>query len=234
MASENDIAPTKPSSVEHGNRGGLLHDTHQPVITPRVLTRLTGIGFGEVAAGGARTNPVGDTGQCRRERTRPLARLLQEVIGESLRRLSPDSRESGELSHEVVENSHRSGCVGSGSKSLHLLHVLLDEVRRPPLRLSDGRQHEIGEEVGISIVKDLGVDAQAAEVPSPIDRDSHQIGPGARFDHPVAKLGLQLLQPTLHVLPQLKKVLNISHWIHFVQWETPLESCSRRGLVNDL
>jgi hypothetical protein len=110
----------------------------------------------------------------------------------------------------------------------------LDEVSRTALCLRDGRQHQIGEEVGIPIVKDFGGNVQAAEDPSPIHGDTHQIGPGACLDHAVAQFGLQLLQPTLHVLPQLKEVLKISHWIHFVQWETPLESWSRRGLVDDL
>jgi len=92
MASEDDIPPAKPRSVEHGNRRGFLHDTDQSVIPPRVLAGVAGIGFGKVATGRAGTDSVGYTGQCRRERAGSLARLLQQVVGESLCRLPPDSR----------------------------------------------------------------------------------------------------------------------------------------------
>jgi hypothetical protein len=57
------------------------------------------------------------------------------------------------------------------------------------------------------------VDHDRVDGPAAVRRHFDQPGTGTRFDGPGGQLGLELLQSALHLLPELKELLKICHYL---------------------
>jgi hypothetical protein len=61
------------------------------------------------------------------------------------------------------------------------------------------------------ILKDGRIDPHCAYCATAVRGDPHHAAARGGLDGPVGQLGLKLLQPALHLLAQLKKLLKICH-----------------------
>jgi hypothetical protein len=81
------------------------------------------------------------------------------------------------------------------------------------LRLSHRGQHQLAEKLGVMILEHRGIDRDCAHGSATVGGHLHHAASGGGLDGPVGQLGLQLLQPALHLLSELKKLLEICHAI---------------------
>jgi len=75
------------------------------------------------------------------------------------------------------------------------------------LRLGHGRKDEVGEQLGITAGKRLGVDAHVSNVAASIDRHAHKTAAGLDLERPVGELGLKFLKAALPLLAELPHLL---------------------------
>jgi hypothetical protein len=63
------------------------------------------------------------------------------------------------------------------------------------------------------VLEDRRVDPDRADSAAPVRGDLDHTAARRGFDGPIGQLGLELLEPALHLLAQLKQLLKICHAI---------------------
>jgi hypothetical protein len=207
------ILPFKVSrAIDDSHRGRLFHDTHQGPIPTRVATDGARLLLGKVTALLTGTDPLADG---RENRGKPLSlfgRLLEQMKCEPLGRLPAYPREPGKFGNQLLDCAHRS--EGRCKRQLRdLPHFRLEHLRRAPLSLSHRGKHKLAQELGITVLEDVGVDGHGADGATAIGRDFDHAAAGGRFNGARSQLGLELLKPALYLLSQLEQLLEICHAI---------------------
>ena len=213
MSAEHVITSAKiGGSIHDGNRGGLLHDADDARIPARVLADAAGLIFGQITTFFAGAHPLGYRGKRGGKPTDLFGGLLEQMKGEPLRSLSADAREPCELCNQLLDCAHRleRWCQW---QLRHFPHFSLEHLRCPALRLRHGCQDEVTEELGITILKDCGINPDSPDGSPAVGGYPPHAATRRGFDGPVGQLGLQLLKPALHLLAKLKKLLKICHAI---------------------
>ena len=157
----------------------------------------------------ARPHPLAHRDQRGREPPRLFGRLLEQMKGETLGRLAADPRKPGELGDQLLDGAHRQ--TGGERQRGHLPHLGLQQVGRAPLRLGHRGQHQIAEELGVVALEHGGIDDDRAHRAAAVGRDADHAAARRGLDRAAGELGLQLLQPALHLLAELKELLKICH-----------------------
>ena len=80
--------------------------------------------------------------------------LLQQMKGEPLRRLPADPGQPGELGDQCVDGAHPVRAPDEG-RGRQLPHLGLHQVGRAALRLGHGREHQVGEQLGVTALERL-------------------------------------------------------------------------------
>ena len=94
-----------------------------------------------------------------------------------------------------------------------LPHFRLQEVGRAPLRLGDRGRHQIAQKLGVVPREDGRIDHHRAHGAPAIGRDPDHAAARGGLDGTAGELGLELLQPALHLLAELKELLKVRHAI---------------------
>jgi len=81
------------------------------------------------------------------------------------------------------------------------------------LSLGDCGEYEVTQELGVVILEDSGLDRHRTYGAPAIGGYLDHAAAGRRFDGTVGQLALELLQATLHLLPELKELLKVCHAI---------------------
>jgi len=85
------------------------------------------------------------------------------------------------------------------------------------LALGDGRQDEVGQQFLVPSFERGAIDRQAPDGTSPVQRYPDHPTADLDFDRLIRQIPLQLLQPALHLLAQLEKLLKIGHYAKSLQ-----------------
>ncbi len=120
----------------------------------------------------------------------------------------PGSLASSVISSSIALTGQKGGANGSGGD---LAHLGLQQIRGPALRFGDGGKHEVAQEFGVVPGEHGRVDDDRAHGAAAVGLDLDQAGARGGLDGTARQLGLQLLQPTLHLLAELKELLQIRH-----------------------
>ena len=96
-------------ALERDDVDGLLDDADRRVVAPRVEADRARLVLGQVPALAAEAHALLDLLERRSEGERLLARPLQHVEREPLRRPLPDSRQPGELRDEILDRGAEHG-----------------------------------------------------------------------------------------------------------------------------
>jgi hypothetical protein len=138
--------------------------------------------------------------------------LLEKMEGEPLRGFPADPRKPGQLGDQFLDCAHRSERRGKWQRR-YLTHFALQHLGSPALSLRYRSQHEITEELGIVILEYPGIDPHCADCATSIRRHLDHAAAGRGFNGSAGQFGLELLQPALHLLAELKELLKICHAI---------------------
>jgi hypothetical protein len=138
--------------------------------------------------------------------------LLEQMKGETLSRLPADSRELGEFGNQLLDRIHRSERRGEGQWG-HLAHLGLKHLGRAPLGLGHCREYQVAQELGIVILEYGGVDKDGTHRPAAVGGHLDHAPAGRGLNGAGCQLRLQLLQPALNLLTQLKELLKVCHAI---------------------
>jgi hypothetical protein len=213
MTTQNMImAPKIGGAIDYANGGRLFHDAEQSWIAPGVPANGAGLLLSQIAAVFARANSLGHGSQGRSKPAGLFRGLLEQMKGEPLRRLPADPRELGEFGDQLLDGAHRSEGRWKGQRG-NLAHLSLQHLCRPTLCLGYGGQHQVAEEVGVMVLEYRRIDRDGPHRTTTISRDLHHAAASRSLDGAVSQLGLELLQPPLDLLSELKKLLEICHAI---------------------
>jgi hypothetical protein len=130
--------------------------------------------------------------------------------GESLRCLPADTREPRELGDQLLDRAHRSERRWKGELR-HLAHLGLQHLGGTALGFGHRSQDQITEELGVMGLENGGIDPDVTDSPASIGRHPDHTTPGRGLDGAACELGLELLQPALHLLAKLEELLKICH-----------------------
>jgi hypothetical protein len=139
-------------------------------------------------------------------------RLLEQMKSESLSRLPANSREPGKFSNQLLDCTHRSERRRKGQLR-NFPHFCLEHLSGATLRFGHCGEHQFPEELGVMIPEHCGIDRNCAHGAAAVGRDFHHPSTRGGLDRTGGELGLELLQPALHLLPQLEQLLKICHAI---------------------
>jgi hypothetical protein len=211
MAPKHVIAPPKIGGpIDHSDSRGFFHDADHAGIAARILTDAAGLIFGQITAFLAGAYSLGYRGKYGGEPPDLFGGLLEQMKGEPLRSLSADAREPCELCDQLLDCAHRleRRCQW---QLRDFPHFGLEHLRCPALGFSHRGQDQVTEELGITILKDRGIDPDSPDGATAIGSNLHHATTRRGLDGSVGQLGLQLLKPALYLLAELKKLLKICH-----------------------
>ena len=137
--------------------------------------------------------------------------LLQQVEGEPLRRLLADPGQAGNSVTSCLDAltpAQSPGPMG-GVGSFFISACTSSAARR--CASATAASDQIGQQLGITAGKGLGVDAHVTDVAAPIDRHAHKTAAGLDLEGPVGEFGLELLEATLPLLAELPHLLKVNH-----------------------
>jgi hypothetical protein len=205
------IAPAKAGgSIHHAYRRRLLDDTHNGRVTPQIEAELAGIRLRRRSTDAAGPHPLRDRREDGGETDDLLWGLLKQMIRQSLSGFPADSRQPGKLSDQFLNRGHRSERQVE-RKWLHFPHLRLENILCPTLGLGHGRRYQIGQQLGIPLGERDRVNGDRANRSPAIGGHLHQARASGCLDGPGGQFSLNLLQPALHLLAQLEKLLKICH-----------------------
>jgi hypothetical protein len=87
----------------------------------------------------------------------------------------------------------------------------LEQLGSPPLGLGHGGKDQVTEELRITAGEHGRVDHYRVDRAPSVRGHLDQAATGRGLDDPARQLGMQLLQPALHLLAELKELLKIRH-----------------------
>ena len=87
----------------------------------------------------------------------------------------------------------------------------MQQLGRPPLGLGHSSQDEVTQKLRVVFLEDGRIDHDRMDRAPAVGGHPDQAAARGRFDGPARQLGLQLLQPALPLLAELKKLLKIRH-----------------------
>jgi hypothetical protein len=206
------VPPKIGGPVYHGHRRGLFHNANQAGIPPRITADTAWLLFREVPTLLAGSYPLGDERERGREPACLFGRLLKKMKREPLGRFPADSREPGEFGDQLLDRAHRSKWRCEGQLR-HLPHLSLEHFRRPALSLGHCGEHQVAEKIRIVVLEHCRIDRHGPHRAPTVSRYSHHPAARGGLDGAVCQLGLELLEPALHLLTKLKQLLKICHTI---------------------
>ena len=113
----------------------------------------------------------------------------------------PGKRANSVIRSSIADTGYNGRLSGNGcTLRISACSMLL----RPPLGLVHRRQDQIAQELGVVLGEDGRVDHDRPHRPAAVRGDPHQPSARGRFNDLAGKLGLNLLQPTLHLLAKLE------------------------------
>src|SRR5215210_5147767 len=125
---------------------------------------------------------------------------------ESLSRLPADSREPGKFSDQLLECTHRSERRRKGQLR-NFPHFGLEHLSGTTLGLGHCGEYQFPEKLGVMVLEHCGIDGNCTHGAAAVSRYFNHPSARRGLDRPGGKLGLELLQPALHLLPQLEQLL---------------------------
>jgi hypothetical protein len=138
--------------------------------------------------------------------------LLEQMKSEPLSRLPAYPREPGKFGYQLLDCAHR--LERRRKRQLgDLAHLSLKHLGGPALGLSYRGQHQLTEELGVVVLEDSGIDCYRPHGAPAISGDLYHATAGGRFNGTGGQLRLELLKAALHLLAQLKQLLEICHAI---------------------
>jgi hypothetical protein len=138
--------------------------------------------------------------------------LLEQMKREPLSGLPAYPREPGEFGNQLLDGAHRSERRRKGQLR-HFPHLGVEHLGRATLSLGYRGEHQITEEIGVVVLEDDWIDRDRSDGTAAISGHLHHSAAGGGLDGASGQLRLQLLQPALHLLSQLKELLKIRHAI---------------------
>ena len=197
--------------VHHLHRGGLLHDAEQRRVAPRVLADGAGLLLREVAALVARPHALAHRDQRGREPPRLFGGLLEQMKGEALSRLAADPRKPGELRDQRVDGAHRQPATNGSEGTFRISACSRSAARR--CASATAAVTRSPRNSASCPAKTAGIDHDRSHRATAVGHDAHHAAARRGLDGATGELGLELLQPALHLLAELKELLEICHAI---------------------
>ena len=147
-----------------------------------------------------------------RRAARLFGRLLEQMKGEALGRLPADPGQPGQLGDQLVDGAHRSERRRNGSEGTFRISACSSSAARRCASATAASTRSPRNSASCSC-EDGRVDHDRADRAAAVGRDPHHAAARRGLDGPTGQLGLQLLQPALHLLAELKELLKICHAI---------------------
>jgi len=138
--------------------------------------------------------------------------LLEQMESEPLSRLPADPGESGQFSDQLLNCAHR---LERGRKRQlgNFPHLGLKHLGCTPLSLGDSGEYQLAQEICVTFLEYRGIDNYCSNGAAAISGHLHHASASRGLDGAGCQLRLELLEPTLYLLSQLKKLLKICHAI---------------------
>ena len=165
--------------------------------------------LGEIAALVARPYTLAHRDERGREPPRLFRGMLKQMEGETLGRLAADPRQPRQLGDQLFDGAHRQPAANGSVGTFRISACRRSAARR--CASATAASHEIAEELGVVALEDGRIDDHRVHHAAAIGGDAHHAAAGRGLDRPAGELGLQLLQPALHLLAELKELLKVCH-----------------------